>query len=581
MQDARRWVVDTCHDIERDDLVECAELGVSELVTNALLHGDPPDHGARPGHPRAPAGRGPRRLAPSPRSCPARDDASSDDDDLLLTFGRGLSIVARAPTAWGVEIEDDGKVVWFVPGRRAQRGRWPVSASITGRRASSRDREMRTTCRARRDPRRPAARLPRVPAPLPRAAPRGAAAGAGARGRLPAGQDLSDLFGSLDRDLREGIGTEQIEAAQAEPARTTTDLRRRDAARRRRSRSAGSSSCSTSPTRSAARSGCCRWPARPSSSGSSSWFLSEFVRQAEGRGAAGVAGRTRVEAADQRLVTALRLTAAGLGGGGRRRRGGRAALAGWTSWSAGRPGLPVGHVRRSTSSARSLLALLPGAARSYAGAATWRSPSGPGCSAGSPRSRRTPSRGAACWPTAGPGPRGGVPRSARSPPAWSPSPWLAPALDRAAQRAFADEERRRVTALLVALGAAVGAAAALRRSRTGSTRRVPWGTLAVNVAGVVPARAAASARRRRGARARPARRRLLRRVHDVLRLRGADPSSAAAGHGGTAYAAATIVAARSVRRARRRLRVARVRRSRGRAAGRRRCRSGGRPRGRR
>ena len=42
VHDARRWVVRTCADIGRDDLVECAELGVSELVTNALLHGEPP-----------------------------------------------------------------------------------------------------------------------------------------------------------------------------------------------------------------------------------------------------------------------------------------------------------------------------------------------------------------------------------------------------------------------------------------------------------------------------------------------------------------------------------------------------------
>ena len=40
--DARRWVVDACRELERDDLIECAELGVSELVTNAVLHGLPP-----------------------------------------------------------------------------------------------------------------------------------------------------------------------------------------------------------------------------------------------------------------------------------------------------------------------------------------------------------------------------------------------------------------------------------------------------------------------------------------------------------------------------------------------------------
>ena len=42
VQDARRWVIQTCQDIGRTDLIECAELGVSELVTNAVLHGADP-----------------------------------------------------------------------------------------------------------------------------------------------------------------------------------------------------------------------------------------------------------------------------------------------------------------------------------------------------------------------------------------------------------------------------------------------------------------------------------------------------------------------------------------------------------
>ena len=40
--DARRWVSDICRRLERDDLVECAELGVSELVANAVLHASAP-----------------------------------------------------------------------------------------------------------------------------------------------------------------------------------------------------------------------------------------------------------------------------------------------------------------------------------------------------------------------------------------------------------------------------------------------------------------------------------------------------------------------------------------------------------
>ena len=70
VQDARRWVVDTCHDIGRADLVECAEFGVSELVTNALLHGAPP---IRSGSAARASTRGSRSRdgSPEPPSCPA------------------------------------------------------------------------------------------------------------------------------------------------------------------------------------------------------------------------------------------------------------------------------------------------------------------------------------------------------------------------------------------------------------------------------------------------------------------------------------------------------------------------------
>ena len=39
---AREWVGDVLERLGRDDLVDAAELGVSELVTNAILHADPP-----------------------------------------------------------------------------------------------------------------------------------------------------------------------------------------------------------------------------------------------------------------------------------------------------------------------------------------------------------------------------------------------------------------------------------------------------------------------------------------------------------------------------------------------------------
>ncbi|WP_211348712.1 ATP-binding protein [Nocardioides litoris] len=137
VQDARKWVTDTFHDIDRDDLVECAEMAVSEVVTNALLHGAPPIQvrvrGTRE-HPRVEVSDGsvePPALPDLPGHSvgSAADDDSHDllglddlDDldldgveDMLLTFGRGLSIVARAADAWGAEIEPDGKTVWFTP----------------------------------------------------------------------------------------------------------------------------------------------------------------------------------------------------------------------------------------------------------------------------------------------------------------------------------------------------------------------------------------------------------------------------------------------------------------------------------
>ena len=114
VHEARRWVVTTCHDIGRPDLVECAEMGTSELVTNALIHAGPPISVRVRGtheHPRVEVCDA-SREAPV---LPGTESMTDLDDDLLLTFGRGLDIVARCSTAWGAEIEDDGKVVWFNP----------------------------------------------------------------------------------------------------------------------------------------------------------------------------------------------------------------------------------------------------------------------------------------------------------------------------------------------------------------------------------------------------------------------------------------------------------------------------------
>ena len=110
--DARRWVSDICRRLERTDLVECAELGVSELVANAILHASAPYKVRVRGtasHPRIEVMDGSTR----PPEPPSR--VESDELDLLLTFGRGLSMVAQCALAWGATIESDGKIVWFEP----------------------------------------------------------------------------------------------------------------------------------------------------------------------------------------------------------------------------------------------------------------------------------------------------------------------------------------------------------------------------------------------------------------------------------------------------------------------------------
>jgi anti-sigma regulatory factor (Ser/Thr protein kinase) len=220
VHDARRWVVRTCQDIGRAELTECAELGVSELVTNALLHGEPPIRVRVRGtaeHPRI-------EVRDSSLEAPVLPTAAEMDehDELLLTYGRGLSLVARSADAWGAEIEDDGKVVWFAPAARLAEDSG-VPGLITGLDAA----------RARREPTHDRVRVKIVGVPLRlyigfqqhfRELRREVRLLALAHEHdYPLAKSLSDLFATLDRHLREGIGVEQIDAAVA-AKRNDTDL---------------------------------------------------------------------------------------------------------------------------------------------------------------------------------------------------------------------------------------------------------------------------------------------------------------------------------------------------------------------
>ena len=111
--EARRWVGDVCHRLGRTDLVECAELGVSELVANAILHATAPYLVRVRGtasHPRIEVVDGSTHVPVQP------PEAMVDDEvGLLLTFGRGLAMVSQCAVALGATIEAHGKIVWFEP----------------------------------------------------------------------------------------------------------------------------------------------------------------------------------------------------------------------------------------------------------------------------------------------------------------------------------------------------------------------------------------------------------------------------------------------------------------------------------
>jgi anti-sigma regulatory factor (Ser/Thr protein kinase) len=108
---ARRWVVEELAGLGRPELVDSAKLGVSELVTNALLHAVPPITvrlGGTRTHPRV-------EVHDNSRRPPRINREMADDDQLLRTVGRGLGIVALYSTSWGAEISAEGKMVWFEP----------------------------------------------------------------------------------------------------------------------------------------------------------------------------------------------------------------------------------------------------------------------------------------------------------------------------------------------------------------------------------------------------------------------------------------------------------------------------------
>jgi anti-sigma regulatory factor (Ser/Thr protein kinase) len=103
---ARDHVQDVCRASQLGHLCDLAALLASELVTNALVHG----RGSATvvvtpigGHLRV-------VIADESRSPPR---VKSSDELELSEGGRGMLLVDALARAWGVDVADDGKVVWF------------------------------------------------------------------------------------------------------------------------------------------------------------------------------------------------------------------------------------------------------------------------------------------------------------------------------------------------------------------------------------------------------------------------------------------------------------------------------------
>lgn len=98
-------------DIGRPELVDAATLGVSELVTNALLHAG----GGIAVRISDTEGRLRVEVYDESPTIPERAPSLIDGETNPSMVGRGLRILDAISLAWGVYDEETGKCVWFQP----------------------------------------------------------------------------------------------------------------------------------------------------------------------------------------------------------------------------------------------------------------------------------------------------------------------------------------------------------------------------------------------------------------------------------------------------------------------------------
>jgi hypothetical protein len=104
-------------EIGREELAESARLAVSELVTNAILHAEPPMTVHVRGTVQRPRVEVTDQSLNPPRRLETHHLVDLGDDFSWTTMGRGLDLVAAYSERWGADISPNGtgKVVWFEP----------------------------------------------------------------------------------------------------------------------------------------------------------------------------------------------------------------------------------------------------------------------------------------------------------------------------------------------------------------------------------------------------------------------------------------------------------------------------------
>jgi len=108
---ARHWVRDHLNEMGRTELVQCAEAGVSELVTNGILHAQT-SIGLQLSHHRE------RVIIEVYDGSPMNQQSALDTaapNAVESTIGRGLRIVRANAREWGVSTTQQGKAIWFQP----------------------------------------------------------------------------------------------------------------------------------------------------------------------------------------------------------------------------------------------------------------------------------------------------------------------------------------------------------------------------------------------------------------------------------------------------------------------------------